>query len=66
MKQNVGCVDKIIRFLVGMSLFGYGMWMQNLWFLFAIIPVFTAVTGVCFLYKPFGLSTKTCDAKTCN
>lgn len=65
MIQNVGCLDKLFRFILGMSLFGYGMWIHNYWFAIAIIPVFTAVTGMCLLYKPFNISTKTCSAKEC-
>lgn len=65
-KNNMGNIDRILRFVVGAALlvvfFMYpdaGLWR---WFaLIGIIPLVTSVVGSCPLYTVFGWST--CPAK---
>ncbi len=57
MKPNVGGVDRILRFAVGMGIVGWGILSQNYWGAVGIVPLFTAVIGWCPAYLPFGMST---------
>ncbi|MCK5717700.1 MAG: DUF2892 domain-containing protein [Thiomargarita sp.] len=59
---NVGTIDRIIRVIIGMGMFGAGMYYQNWWGLIGLMPVFTAAFGFCPAYFPFGFST-TCKTK---
>jgi hypothetical protein len=57
MKKNVGKTDKIIRYVlaIGFAYLGYAV---NPWFyLAAAIALITAITGLCGLYKIFGINT---------
>ncbi len=55
--KNLGRADRIIRATAGVGLFAVGLVFKTWWGLLGIIPLGTAVTGFCGLYKPFGLST---------
>lgn len=57
MKHNVGNVDKIIRWIIGIVIAGLGIYYQSWWGLLAIVPIGTALLSFCPLYFPFGLST---------
>jgi len=57
MKLNVGGVDRILRFAVGMGVIGWGILSQNVWGAVGAIPLFTAVIGWCPAYLPFGINT---------
>ena len=57
MKHNVGGIDCIARLLVCIGIVGWGVYEQNWWGAIGIIPLFTAVTGLCLAYLPFGIST---------
>ena len=60
-KENVGGVDRVLRFAIGMGLIGWGMITQNLWGGIGVIPVVTAVLGWCPAYNAFGI----CTGKKC-
>jgi hypothetical protein len=58
MEQNMGGADKVIRFAVGLAIIGAGAYYGSWWGAVGLIPILTAVTGVCPGYLPFGLSTR--------
>ncbi len=62
MKRNVGTVDRIVRIVAGLAIAAAGIYFRNWLGLIAIIPLATAVVGVCPLYLPFGISTRRKDA----
>jgi len=64
MKQNVGGVDRVLRFVVGMAIIAWGVLSQNLWGAVGAIPVFTAVVGWCPAYMPFGMNTCKSEKKS--
>ncbi|MBE0650283.1 MAG: DUF2892 domain-containing protein [Bacteroidales bacterium] len=57
MKHNVGNVDKIIRWIIGIVIAGLGIYYKSWWGLLAIVPITTALLSFCPLYFPLGLST---------
>ncbi|KHD06044.1 hypothetical protein PN36_30945 [Candidatus Thiomargarita nelsonii] len=57
MKANVGTGDKIFRVIVGLGIIGAGVYFQNWWGAVGLVPLLTAIIGVCPAYLPFGLST---------
>lgn len=57
MKKNVGKTDRIIRVVIGLAIIGFGLMQQSWWAAIGIIPLYTAFSGVCLAYLPFGLST---------
>lgn len=57
MKSNVGGIDRIVRFIVGLAIVVAGLVFQSWWGLVGIIPIFTAAINWCPLYLPFGIST---------
>lgn len=59
MKANIGTVDRILRIVVGIALIGAGVYFGSWWGAIGIIPLGTALLGVCPAYLPLGLST--CD-----
>ncbi|HEC15464.1 MAG TPA: DUF2892 domain-containing protein [Sedimenticola sp.] len=61
MKENVGGLDRILRFAIGMGLIGWGIITQNLWGAIGAIPVVTAVIGWCPAYTSLGI----CTGKKC-
>jgi hypothetical protein len=58
MKRNVGKTDRIIRIILGILIAAAGIIFESWLGLFAIIPIVTALTGRCGLYRPFGISTR--------
>lgn len=58
MKQNVGNVDKTIRWIIGILIAVLGIYFKSWWGLVAIVPIGTALFSFCPLYLPFGLSTQ--------
>ena len=62
MKENVGDLDRKIRFVIGIVIMALGIYYQSWWGLIAIVPLFTAWRKSCGLYIPFGIST--CKMKT--
>jgi hypothetical protein len=65
MNKNVGGVDKIVRIVVGLALLWYALlaaptgWNWIGWI--GVIPLLTALVGVCPLYSILGVNT--CPAK---
>ncbi|MBI2497125.1 MAG: DUF2892 domain-containing protein [Opitutae bacterium] len=57
MKTNVGGIDRILRFIIGLVLLGAGLWFKSWWGLIGLLPILTAVFRFCPAYLPFGLST---------
>jgi hypothetical protein len=58
MKANVGTLDKIIRYIIGLALIVVlGLIYHSWWGLIGILPVISAVTGFCGFYLPFGINT---------
>lgn len=65
MGKNVGSADKIVRIVIGLALLWYALlaaptgWNWIGWL--GIIPLVTALVGVCPLYSILGVNT--CPAK---
>jgi hypothetical protein len=57
MKCNMGTTDRILRTIIGLVIAGSGIFLGSWWGLAAILPLWTAVSGYCPAYKPFGWST---------
>jgi len=64
MSQNLGATDRAIRLVLGylmvMTFVFYPFTNNELWLavsLFGLVPVLTAIEGVCPLYMPLSLST---------
>lgn len=60
MKSNVGSVDKIVRYIIGIILLLLLFILKGnarYWGLLGLIPILTAAFGFCPLYKIFGIST---------
>ena len=62
MKRNIGPADRAIRAVVGVFLavaafFVGAAWLQIALWVAAGILLFTALTGFCLLYVPFGIDT---------
>lgn len=62
MKTNVGGIDRILRYLVGLALLGAGLYFKSWWGLVGLGPILTATFRFCPAYLPFGLNT--CGTKT--
>jgi len=55
---NVGSVDKAIRIVLGVALIAYGIIVPNyIVAAIGLIPLLTAVFGVCPLYLPLKINT---------
>lgn len=57
MTANVGTVDRILRFSLGLTLLAVGYYYKSWWGLVGLLPVLTATVRFCPAYVPFGLST---------
>ncbi|HUV69163.1 MAG TPA: DUF2892 domain-containing protein [Terracidiphilus sp.] len=60
MEKTVGSVDKVIRIIVGLGLLSLFYFLSGnmRWLgLIAIVPLGTALTGVCPLYSMLGIRT---------
>jgi hypothetical protein len=57
MKSNVGGIDRILRYVVGLALLGAGIYFKSWWGLVGLGPILTATIRFCPAYLPFGLST---------
>lgn len=58
---NVGKIDKIARIILGILIGVAGFYFRSWWGLFSIVPLVTAFTGFCPLYKLLGVNT--CKSK---
>lgn len=61
MKTNVGSADRIIRIIIGLGILAAGFYFKNWLGLVGLVPILTAIVGVCPAYVPFGLNT--CSTK---
>ena len=57
MKCNVGSVDRIMRLAAGLAILGTGYYFSSWWALVGVLPLLTAVFGLCPGYLPFQIST---------
>jgi hypothetical protein len=62
MKRNEGFGDRAIRLALGVALavlafFAGALWLKIAFGVLAGIALFTALTGFCLLYVPFGIDT---------
>lgn len=57
MKSNVGKSDKNIRIVLGIIIVAAGVYFKSWWGIVAIVPLITAFTGVCPLYKLLGVNS---------
>ncbi|MEX0827725.1 MAG: DUF2892 domain-containing protein [Haliea sp.] len=61
MSANVGTVDRVIRFIVGLVLASMPYWVQDPWgwvgLAVGVVLVLTALIRFCPAYKMFGLNT---------
>ena len=55
MKNNVGKTDKAIRIVLGILIAAIGIYFKSWWGVLAIVPLVTAFTGFCPLYKLLGI-----------
>lgn len=59
--QNIGTIDRSIRAVAGLLLIGTGVITESWAGAIGLIPLLTAVGGICPAYLPFGIST--CQTK---
>lgn len=57
MKRNMGQVDRALRAIIGIVVILLGLVYQNWLGAIGLIPLLTAGTGFCPLYKLFGIKT---------
>lgn len=57
MKSNIGVIDKIARIIIGLAIIGVGITFKSWLGLIGLVPLGTAIFGVCPAYLPLGLST---------
>ncbi len=62
-KPNVGKVDSVIRFILGLVIIGLGLIYKNWWGLIGLIPIVTAVLHWCPLYLPLKINTRGKEGK---
>lgn len=63
MTVNIGAIDRIVRFVVGIALIAFALgylfpgtgWNWAGWI--GLVPIFTALLGNCPAYRLFGCST---------
>jgi len=63
MTKNVGGIDRVIRLVVALSVIGAGIYYQQWWGFIGIIPLATAMVGLCPAYLLFGFSSCKCNKK---
>ncbi len=64
MKKNIHEVERVFRFLFGFFLISLSFWgPRNAWFLLGLIPILTAITGVCPFYSLRNMSTRSEDSE---
>ena len=57
MKRNLGNTDKNIRLGLAIIIAAAGVYTNSRWGIVAILPLVTAFTGFCPLYRLFGINT---------
>ena len=63
MKKNMGQVDRIIRFVIGLVIVIWGIAAGSWWGLIGLIPLGTAFINFCPLYTLLGISTNKSQEK---
>ncbi len=63
-RKNIGRSDRIIRVAVGALIAAFGIVNMSWWGLLALIPLGTAATGFCGLYRMLGINTCEADRPT--
>ena len=57
MRRNVGGVDRLVRFVLGLAGIAAGIYFKSWWGLAGVVVLATAAFGVCGAYYPLGIST---------
>ena len=57
MQFNVGNVDRALRIVLGLAIGAAGLYFESWFGLIALVPLGTALTGLCPLYSVLGIST---------
>lgn len=57
MRKNIGSIDRVMRFIIGIVIIALGFIYGSWWGILGFVPIITAFTGFCPLYVPFGIST---------
>jgi len=57
MVKNVGTVDKVIRWIIGLTAIGAGIYYESWWGALGLLPIITAVISWCPLYALLKIST---------
>ncbi|GIU68846.1 MAG: hypothetical protein KatS3mg002_0082 [Candidatus Woesearchaeota archaeon] len=57
MKENVGMIDRLIRFIIAIIFIILGFLYSPWWFIIAAIALITGLLGWCGLYSLFGWNT---------
>ncbi len=63
MKTNIGSIDRTIRLIAALGIFGAGYYFKSWWGLAGLLPLLTAFVRFCPAYVPFGISTCATDKK---
>ncbi len=59
---NEGKVDRILRGAVGVAVIGWGFYAQSYWGAVGLVPLVTAIVGLCPLYSILKINTG-CETK---
>ena len=57
MKENVGLVDRMIRFVIAIVFIIVGFTVSYWWFIVAAVALITGLIGYCGAYSIFGINT---------
>lgn len=57
MKSNIGTIDRIARIIAGLAMIGAGIYFKSWLGIIGLVPLSTAIFGICPAYMPLGLST---------
>ena len=59
----MGKTDRVVRIILGIVIGALGIYFNSWWGLIGLIPLLTALVGVCPLYMPFKISTRSLKDK---
>ena len=63
MKKNMGNTDRVLRMILSIVIAGVGYYYKSWWGLLAFVPLVTAFTGFCPLYRLIGINTCATEIK---
>ena len=66
MKCNLGKIDRLFRVVLGIIIIAAGSYLKSWWGIIGIIPLLTALVGVCPAYMPLNFSTCKCEDGCCS